>query len=411
MSNNNILHQEGEGGDIHPANDPTRSHNRHEVVNRSESLPSERSATRATSPSVTSTDHTSSVTFVDYRQPPSIRVLPPAKYKLWMIVFVLVYLAIWCSEIAGLFEFLRFHGWLSPDGAQFLGLCIIVLVMTYGALDLFVAVFTFAWGGEKYGLGPWLLAGRTEWIHHAGFSDSFLAECLKFAIQILEDGFGMFNTSPSPGHAPPGPSSGSLKKPKFPIRKEQKSTVTGDPLGRNNDGDSDEIDDDDGTYSYATHQKHNDDADEEVYCACSSDTCPAILKIEHHLNPDRSHDYEKWHKRVDRAVRLFPGFLDAKFLDSVSEELVLDSMDQYDVETGTHISGSTHPLPTSGRPPRKHHRITNSSEAIDATNHTVKSNLYTVYVKFGNVDSLNDWMLSPRRNSLSRIGSSRTGQP
>jgi hypothetical protein len=199
MSSNNVVHQEGDEGDSQQAKASARSNNSNEMMRLSESLASERSATRATSSSAALTDHTTSVTFVDYRQPPSIRVLPPAKYKLWMIVFVLVYCAVWCSEIAGLLEFLRFKGWLSPDGAQFLGLCIIVLVMTYGGLDLFVAIFTFAWAGKKYGLGPWLQAGRTEWIHHARFSDSFLAECLKFAIQILEDGFGMFNTSPSPG--------------------------------------------------------------------------------------------------------------------------------------------------------------------------------------------------------------------
>ena len=34
-------------------------------------------------------------TFVDYVEPPSPAPLPPSKYKLWLVIFVLVYFAQW----------------------------------------------------------------------------------------------------------------------------------------------------------------------------------------------------------------------------------------------------------------------------------------------------------------------------
>ena len=58
--------------------------------------------------------------FVDYIPPPVVKILPPAKYKLWIIVFVLVYFAEWLASEAKLFEFLRMKGWLSPNGTLFL---------------------------------------------------------------------------------------------------------------------------------------------------------------------------------------------------------------------------------------------------------------------------------------------------
>ena len=42
----------------------------------------------------------STTTFVDYIQPPSPKSRPPSKYKLWLIVLVLVYFAEWFAKEA-----------------------------------------------------------------------------------------------------------------------------------------------------------------------------------------------------------------------------------------------------------------------------------------------------------------------
>ena len=86
--------------------------------NNNKSVPLSQAPTTTTSVD----DSSSTTTFVDYRRPPSIHVLPPSKYKLWLLVFVLVYLAVWVGELANFYEFLRFKGWFSPQMSQFLNL-------------------------------------------------------------------------------------------------------------------------------------------------------------------------------------------------------------------------------------------------------------------------------------------------
>jgi antibiotic biosynthesis monooxygenase (ABM) superfamily enzyme len=400
------------------------------------------SITTASSSALDNTDEINqSIIFVDYRQPPTIQIQPPAKYKLWILVFALVYFAIWVSELAHFVDFLSFHGWVSPDGAQFLSLYLIVFVLVYAALDLFVATFTFPWGctygdgdgdnksentQQQYGLGPWLIASRAEWIHNTRFSDSFLMECLKFGINILEDGFSMFNTSPCPGHA--ATSSSSRGRPNQPITLTtngqqdpnrsnhdlDRRSTTGPPKVNNDDGDSDDDNDDGSNHdtvptTYTNQQYHMDDA--EVVFTSPSDTCQTILKIQHHLNPDRMQDYCRWQKRVQRAVHLFPGFVSTKMLDVVSEELYLgDQHDDVEMGTTTNTTTTTGTIRRSSQPPvpstkddfNHNHKkqSTIGSIATHGTNHTVRSNLHTIYVTFDNIDSLNDWMLSPRRRAL-----------
>jgi antibiotic biosynthesis monooxygenase (ABM) superfamily enzyme len=202
--------------------------------------------------------HTSS--FVDHAKPPDVKILPPAKYKLWLLVFVLVYLALLVSISADLLGFLRFNGWLSEHAALFLNFCIIVFVIVYGASDLVITTLTFQTkSGKVYGIGAWMKQPRATWMYQ---NESLLFEILARVIHILEDGFSMFDAPPSP------------------MRIIQQMTAT-------------QFDCDDGK-------------------------CTRILKIEHRIKPDKLVEYKQWATRVRLAVESSNGFVKVETSEIIS---------------------------------------------------------------------------------------------
>jgi hypothetical protein len=148
------------------------------------------------------TDVDSVVTYIDFVPPPPPPVPPPAKYKLWLLILVVVYFGLWLAEEANVVEALTFSGWLSPQAALFVFMLLQVSVATYAALDLLVQTFTVRIknGGNKvYGLEAWLKMGRAHiWLQskfsHGG---NFLTDLLICLVQILEEGFEIFNPTDS----------------------------------------------------------------------------------------------------------------------------------------------------------------------------------------------------------------------
>jgi len=200
---------------------------------------------------VTATNSADSDTFVDYVPPPEVKILPPAKYKLWLIVFVLVYFSSWVAYEAEFLHFLHFDGWLSPNAAFFLSLAIIVFVLVYSTLDLFIACLSFKTkDNEVHGVDAWLKQPRAQWMYS---HENLLLEILARVIHILEEGFGMLN-------APPLSSS----------KKHEKSPRQFD---------------------------------------CANHECHRSLRIEHRIKPDKIEDYKKWTGRVRHAVDQQNGLL------------------------------------------------------------------------------------------------------
>jgi antibiotic biosynthesis monooxygenase (ABM) superfamily enzyme len=355
----------------------------------------------------TAADH-STVTFVDYRRPPAARVQPPSKYKLWLLVFVLVYFAVWAGEGANLSEALRFRGWLSPDGAQFLELAITVFVLVFGALDFVVAMLTFRYKGQEYGLGPWMKCGhRIQWVHQNRFSDSFILECVKGAIQILEDGFGMFNAAPNAAAAATitpqqlgRPRSNKAKR-SLTARGSSANTQHND-FGK--DGEEEEEEEEERDYTY-----HSSDSrfEEEASYRCTSDNCQTLVKIEHRINPDKMEEYHQWEKRIQRAAAMIPGLISVKKMDIVQEEKIVDRAGQKVV-----VNDAREPVDVEiGRPSPSQPTgaIDNVSEIAGkrttfrhspTTGYSTTTNLHTVFLTFEDIYSLNDWMMSPRRKAL-----------
>jgi len=119
--------------------------------------------------------------------------LPPPKYKLTIIIIILVYLALWFGENAGLVRS-QWPG-ISPGFSLFIFLCIANLAFVYAALDVFNSVLTVKVGGREYGIIPWLRQPRATWPLKY---ECFICEVIAGLIHILEDGFEMFNVPEDP---------------------------------------------------------------------------------------------------------------------------------------------------------------------------------------------------------------------
>jgi antibiotic biosynthesis monooxygenase (ABM) superfamily enzyme len=320
----------------------------------------------------TANDPTAVTTFVDYRRPPAAKIQPPSKYKLWLLVFVLVYLAVWASEAASLSQALRFRGWLSPDGAQFLELAMVVFVLTYGALDLAVALGTMTIQGKVYGLGPWLQCGkRTQWVHKTQFADYFVMEVLKGAICVLEEGFGMFNAARA------------VAPPTTADNKQAGRSMSRQKLGSSKDSES--------TFD---HDDDDDDDEQDAPFSCTSNDCETVVKIEHRINPDKMTEYHGWQARIERAAQHAPGLVSIKRMDIVPEEIdhaECPRRGDADIE----LNNGTFDGTAASLPPQRTLRHSTTSISM-----RMKTNLHTVYLTFDNIDSLNDWMMSPRRKAL-----------
>ena len=177
-----------------------------------------------------------------YQFEAEVKVLPPAKYKLWLIVYVLVYFAAWVSAEAEFREFLEFGGFLSFGASLFLQLAIIVFVLVYGGIDLFTTCLTFQTkSGKIYGVVAWLKQPRAQWMYR---HDNLFFDVMARVVTILEEGFAMFD-------APP------IQPPPDQLAKQ---------------------------------------------FLCKDGSCQTTLKIEHRIKPDRLGDYQTWKVRIYKAV-------------------------------------------------------------------------------------------------------------
>jgi antibiotic biosynthesis monooxygenase (ABM) superfamily enzyme len=266
---------------------------------------------------------TTTTTFVDYVPPKTVEILPPAKYKLWLIVFVLVYIASWLAAEAELLQLFRSGGWLSPGATEFIMLACIVFVLIYTTLDLVTTnLFAFQMGDKKsYGIGPWLKQPRAKWPYKY---NHFLAELCAGIIKILEDGFAIFDGPPE-------------------------------------------------TKGHSTELKH---------FSCPKHDCRTILKIEHRVNPEKIEEYNLWKEKVRGALKHAHGLLDVQRYDYDNESIDGLENDVTDVEMG--------PPPTPQIP---------NDEAAEMSP-SKKSHLRIIVATFANVDYLNEWMLSRRRQVL-----------
>lgn len=138
-------------------------------------------------PSLTSTARRTS--FVDYVPPPP-RPLPPAKYKLWMLVLFCVFFADWFAYEADFIPWLQNTFKLSLNGALLILLGCVVCVIIYAGFDLLVGIVKVKIHGEWYGIGPWLKQPRFQWVHQY---QNCVVEFIRSIVVIFEDGFAIFN--------------------------------------------------------------------------------------------------------------------------------------------------------------------------------------------------------------------------
>ena len=219
-------------------------------------------------------DDDDTTSFVDYISPPPANLPPPSKYKLWLIIMVLVFFAEWFASEAGITEAFGRSGYLSPTAAFFFTLAIIVFVLVFATLDLVVSLLTVKVNGRSYGLGPWLKQPRAMWIHE---QENIVAECMSCVVRILEDGFEMLNAAPS--------------------------------------------------VATASETPFLEDAPQEF--SCPNGNCQVTLKIEHRINPEKLKQYHIWTQKIDKASAKYArGLIDNK------KSAILPTSDTFDEERG-----------------------------------------------------------------------------
>lgn len=136
--------------------------------------------------------------FVDF-VPPEVEVKVPAKWKLWLIILVCVSTADWWATEADFNGFIgrTFH--LNKNEVILVSLIILVPVLLYGGFDLISEYCRFKINGKEYGVERWLKQPRATWIHR---SNSIPMVILRVIVEVLEDGFAIFDCKPP---APPPP--------------------------------------------------------------------------------------------------------------------------------------------------------------------------------------------------------------
>ena len=159
-------------------------------------------------------------------------------------------------------------------------------------------------------------------------------------------------------------------------------------------------------HHYPNHQHTNTNHQFD----CPSGTCATTLKIEHRVKPDKVEDYKKWVVKIGRVCRQANGFVCATHTqimtqrsssrvgmldDDVGEEEEEERKennedqqqqndDNYDIEQGKQGEGGGQ----------------GEGEGDNDDNDDTIHKLQVVYLKFQNIDYLNDWMVSPRRAIL-----------
>ena len=219
-------------------------------------------------------DDDDSTSFVDYISPPPANLPPPSKYKLWLIILVLVFFAEWFASEAGIVEAFGRSGYLSPTASFFFTLAIIVFVLVFATLDLVVALLTVKINGRSYGLGPWLKQPRAKWIHD---QENIVAECISCVVRILEDGFAMLDAAPS--------------------------------------------------VATAAETPFVEDVPQEF--SCPDGNCQVTLKIEHRINPEKLKQYHMWTQKIDKASAKY-----ARGLIDNRKSAILPTADTLDEERG-----------------------------------------------------------------------------
>jgi antibiotic biosynthesis monooxygenase (ABM) superfamily enzyme len=207
--------------------------------------------------------------FIDYAPPKPPPLPPPAKYKLWLVVLVLVYFAVWCSELAGIMSAFTPSGYLNTHAALFLILSIVVFVLTFAALDMAVCCLTFHVNNNMYGLERWLKSPRL--CDKLGKYDNVCAQFAAVVMSILENGFCIFNP----------PEQLSIQKP--------------------------------------------------IQYDCNDYEGQVVLKIEHRLKPDSWDEFHVWQKKICKLANSQPGLVEVKICEQENDmQVVMVTFDSID---------------------------------------------------------------------------------
>jgi len=216
------------------------------------------------------------LTYVDYVPLPPAPVPPPSKYKLWLLVMVLVYFGVWFSSEAHVVPALTFGGYLGPHAALFLLMNIMVFVFTYAALDLLVLALTVKLpGGRSYGLVPWLKQPRVRWVYELRPSvgdgvAGVLMDVLAWIVTTFEDGFEIFNPTDAPK--------------------------------RDGDGGT-------GRSGKTEGGSHHNGSEFECSGEGEETCCQVMLKIQHSIKPGYYKEYDAWSDKIGRRAAAQPGFV------------------------------------------------------------------------------------------------------
>lgn len=134
----------------------------------------------------------SNAVITEYIPPPPQNIPPPAKYKLWLCIFVTATVMVIVASKAGFPIILGTDGFLSPTDQLFTFLLITIFALAFAFLEAFIETLTFEVKGKVYGIGWWFAQPRATWMKKY---DNPVVDFIGVLIKILEDGFAIFDAT------------------------------------------------------------------------------------------------------------------------------------------------------------------------------------------------------------------------
>ena len=254
--------------------------------------------------------------------------LHPPKYRLWILIFFAVFLAVWCTVEAGTFNALQNTFGVEFEITLFIELYLVVQVLVFGGIPLLLRFRPVA-----------------MWMHSRRLVASppkpstpafkrFILECWVEFVKIANDGLGLFAPPPTP---PPDPRLAerihrlegrvrALRKENFNLK--QRTSPVDVISGKEDLGES---------QSFAESNKEllNEMRTHASVAATKSTAGTFSVAIHHMVLWEKYDEFLQWQKSIQRAIVDFPGYVSTYRMrtdfeqDTVSEHMEVSVVLQF----------------------------------------------------------------------------------
>ena len=252
-------------------------------------------------------------------KPKPAKVLPPPKWKLALVVWLQVWLAVVAATEAGVQAALMEDGWLEYEPALLVTLLVVVSFIVYVSSPLFTMAHI-----KGYGIAAWLKRSRIKVaVPDPKQGCAFHLRVVFRGLQnIANDGFPFFNPAPPP---PPSPElmqrlsrlEGSLEALKRKGYMRRASAVATEPLPELAGVQRMLTDQNDEMVRNLTEAKEGavpisaDSKDPELG---TSTTGPISVSIHHRVRWECSEEFAQWQQDIISSMKKYEGFMNARLI-------------------------------------------------------------------------------------------------